>query len=137
MLLAFCAAVGQCAASGAAGSAAADSAPAAVAASAMPGAASAAELWDAVPHECKLLVYAHLSRSDLARAACANRDFAVDVRALRAHVTDLNLLAGAMRLVIFCKGRTFDVVICVVICSMLPGPCKLLQQLRIFSKAVV
>lgn len=54
-----------------------------------------AGLWDAIPHECKLLVYAHLSKEDMACAARVNREFAEHVRELRAQFTVLNLPAGA------------------------------------------
>lgn len=57
-------------------------------------AAAFSSLWDAVPHECKLLVYSHLSQRDMARAACANRGFAEDACSLRASVKTTELPPG-------------------------------------------
>lgn len=51
-------------------------------------------LWDAVPHECKLLVYGYLSQRDMARAARASRGFADDARSLRASVKTSELPPG-------------------------------------------
>lgn len=53
-------------------------------------------LWDAVPPECKALVYSHLSQRDLARAARVSRGFAEDVRAQRASVTVCDPPRGAL-----------------------------------------
>lgn len=53
-------------------------------------------LWDAIPPECKALVYSHLSQRAMACAARVSRGFAEDARAQRASVTFCDLPKGAL-----------------------------------------
>jgi hypothetical protein len=53
-------------------------------------------LWDAIPPECKSLVYSHLTQRDMARVAPVCRSFAEDARTQRASVTVCNPPHGAL-----------------------------------------
>ena len=51
--------------------------------------------WDALPAECKLLIFEQLSNRELARAARTCREFAAHIRGLRASLTSIVLPRGA------------------------------------------
>ena len=50
--------------------------------------------WDALPAECKLLIFEQLSNRELARAARTCREFAAHIRGLRASLTSIVLPRG-------------------------------------------
>ena len=68
---------------------------------AMPGSG-----WDAIPAECKLLIFEQLNMRELARAARTCREFAAHIRGLRASLTAIVLPRGGTRPVCFgCTPR--------------------------------